>query len=234
MSRSLRVGSIAAIAALAIASLSACSAGNTAETLEIKPDNASATIGTDLLMNNIVVVTGDESSGEHTGPANVTVNISNTGALPAELQSIAVGNANAALADAAGAPLTGIVIPANGAVAIGGAGNPSARVPSVTVSVGGFVTTTFTFKNGQSVQAEASVSPNKGLYKGFGPTASPAAVPTKAASPATAGTATTPAPATGAATAPATGAATTPAAGATTPAGAATATGAATPAAGTH
>ncbi|GAA2813501.1 DUF461 domain-containing protein [Kitasatospora sp. CM 4170] len=230
MSRSLRVGSIAAIAALAIASLSACSAGNTAETLEIKPDNASATIGTDLLMNNIVVVTGDESSGEHTGPANVTVNISNTGELPAELQSIAVGNASAALADDKGAPLTGIVIPAHGAVAIGGAGNPSARVASVTLSVGGFVPTTFTFKSGRSVQTEASVYPNKGLYKGFGPTASPVAVPTKAASPAAAGTAT----ATGAATAPATGAATAPAAGATAPAGAATATGTASPAAGTH
>ncbi|MCG6497181.1 DUF461 domain-containing protein [Kitasatospora sp. A2-31] len=218
MSRSLRVGSIAAIAALAIASLSACSAGNTAETLEIKPDNASATIGTDLRMSNIVVVTGDESSGEHTGPANVSVNISNTGELPAELQSITVGNAAAALADDKGAPLTSLVIPAHGAVAVGGAGNPSARVASATVSVGGFVPTTFTFKSGQSVQAEASVYPNKGLYKGFGPTASPAAVPTKAASPATG----------------ATGSATAPAAGATTPAGAATATGSATPAAGTH
>ncbi|WP_395295606.1 DUF461 domain-containing protein [Kitasatospora hibisci] len=229
MSRSLRVGSIAAIAALAIASLSACSAGNTAETLEIKPDNASATIGTDLRMNNIVVVTGDESSGEHTGPANVTVNISNTGALPAELQSLTVGNANAAFVDDKGAPLTGIVIPANGAVAIGGAGNPSAQIPSAAVSVGGFVTTTFTFKNGQSVQAEASVSPSRGLYEGFGPSASPAAVPTKAASPAAAGTATAPA-----AGATATGTATAPATGAATPAGAATATGSATPAAGTH
>ncbi|MFJ9607822.1 DUF461 domain-containing protein [Kitasatospora sp. NPDC101176] len=206
MSRSLRRGSIAAIAAIAIASLSSCAAGNSPDTLQIKPDNAAATLGTDLRLNNIVVVTGDESSGEHTGPANVTVNIANTGLVPAELQSITVGTATASFADAAGAPLTGIVIPANGAVAIGGDGNPSAKVASVTVQVGGFVNTTFTFKDGQKVDTLAGVSPNKGLYKGFGPTASPVAVPAKSTAPAAA----------------------TPAAGATTP-GAPATTGAAVP-----
>lgn len=215
MSRSIRVGSIAAIAALAIASLSSCSAGNNAETLEIKPDNASATLGTDLLLNNIVVVTGDESSGEHTGPANVSVNISNTGAEPAELQSIVVGDgATAVFADEKGAPLSTIVVPPGGAVLLGGEGNPSARVASASVHVGGFVPTAFAFKNGEKVATEAAVSPNKGLYKGWGPTASPAAVPSKAAG--------------------------SPSAGATTPAGAAPTTGAATtagtasPTAGTH
>ncbi|MEV8326565.1 DUF461 domain-containing protein [Kitasatospora sp. NPDC127121] len=206
MSRSLRRGSIAAIAAIAIASLSSCAAGNTPDTLQVKPDNAAATLGTNLRLNNIVVVTGDESSGEHNGPANVTVNIANTGSTPAELQSITVGNgATAAFSDAAGAPLSTIVVPAGGAVAIGGNGNPSAKVASVGVQVGGFTPTSFTFKDGQKVDAQAGVSPNAGLYKGFGPTPAPAAAPTKGATAATtpaAGTTTPAAPATTGAPAP--------------------------------
>ncbi len=199
MSRSLRRGSIAAIAALAIASLSSCSAGNSAETLEIKPDNAWATLGTDVRLNNIVVVTGDESSGEHTGPANVTVNISNSGTEPIELQSITVGNgATATFADEKGAPLPAVLVPAGGALLIGGPGSPTAKIASTTVSVGGYVATSFSFKNHEKVETEAQVSPNKGLYKGFGPTA-PAAVPPKATP--TAG-ATAPAPS-GTASAPA-------------------------------
>ncbi|WP_406200163.1 DUF461 domain-containing protein [Kitasatospora sp. NBC_01560] len=233
MSRSIRVGSIAAIAALAIASLSSCAAGNTPDTLEIRPDNAQATAGTDLLLNNIVVVTGDESSGEHTGPANVTVNISNSGTVPAELQSINVGTDAAAFADDKGAPLSVIVIPAGGSVLIGGEGNPSARVASTSVNVGGYVPTAFAFRSGEKAATEAAVSPNKGLYKGWGPTASPVAVPSKAAGSASAtagaGAPTSGAPTTGAAT-PGTAATS----GAATPSGAATAAGTASPAAGTH
>ncbi|MFE6865978.1 DUF461 domain-containing protein [Kitasatospora sp. NPDC057692] len=209
MSRSLRRGSIAALAALAIASLSSCAAGNTPATLQIKPDNASATLGTDVRLNNIVVVTGDESSGEHTGPANVTVNISNSGTEVLELQSITVaGGAPATFADDKGAPLTSISVPAGGALLLGGPGNPTARVASTTVSVGGYVATSFTFKNHDKLDTEAQVSPNKDLYKGYGPTA-PAAVPSKAATAtgtpaagATTGTAATPG-ATGTASVPA-------------------------------
>ncbi|MFF7457588.1 DUF461 domain-containing protein [Kitasatospora sp. NPDC008115] len=184
MSRSLRRGSIAAIAALAIASLSSCAAGNTPETLQIKPDNVSATLGTDVLLNNIVVVTGAESSGEHTGPANVTVNISNGGTEVLELQAITVaGGAPATFADDKGAPLTSISVPAGGAVLLGGPGNPTAKVASTTVTVGGYVTTSFTFKNHDKLDAQAQVSPNKDVYKGFGPGA-PAAAPSKTATPA--------------------------------------------------
>ncbi|WP_327678294.1 DUF461 domain-containing protein [Kitasatospora sp. NBC_00458] len=185
MSRSLRRGSIAAIAALAIASLSSCAAGNTPETLEIKPDNASATLGTDIRLNNIVVVTGDESSGEHTGPANVTVNISNTGGLPVELQSVTLGNgATAAFADDKGTPLNSIVVPAGGAVLLGGPGNPSAKVASTSLVVGGVVNTAFAFKAHEKVETEAAVQPNKGIYKGFGPAAAPGSTPSKTATPA--------------------------------------------------
>ncbi|MFJ8626592.1 DUF461 domain-containing protein [Kitasatospora sp. NPDC093550] len=223
MSRSLRRGSIAAIAAIAIASLSSCAAGNTPDTLQIKPDNAAATLGTDLRLNNIVVVTGEGTSGDYTGPANVVVNISNTATTPAELQSITVGSSAATLADAAGATLTGIVIPAGGSVAIGGQGNPSATVASASVHVGGFAPTTFTFKDGQKVDAQAGVSPDgKGLYKGFGPTPSATATPAKSSSPTAAAPsagATTPgATATPGATPGATATGTAVPAGATTPA----------------
>ncbi|SOB83392.1 DUF461 domain-containing protein [Streptomyces sp. 1331.2] len=219
MSRSLRRGSIAAIAAIAIASLSSCAAGNTPDTLQIKPDNAAATLGTNLRLNNIVVVTGESATGDYTGPANVVVNISNTATTPAELQSIAIGSSPATFTDAAGGPLSGIVIPAGGAVAIGGPGNPSASVSSASVHVGGFAPTTFTFKDGQKVDAQAGVSPDageagRGLYKGFGPTPSASATPGKTSSP-SAG-----APTPGATTAPATPGA--PTTGAAVPAGATT------------
>ncbi|MEV7182828.1 DUF461 domain-containing protein [Kitasatospora sp. NPDC093102] len=220
MSRSLRRGSIAAIAAIAIASLSSCAAGNTPDTLQIKPDNAAATVGTNLRLNNIVVVTGEGTAGNYTGPANVVVNIANTADTPAELKSVTVGNGAAAtFTDAAGAPLSSIVVPAGGSVAIGGQGNPSATVASATVSVGGFAPTVFTFKDGQKVEAQAGVSPDsgengRGLYKGFGPTPSPTATPAKTTTPG----ATAPATPTAGATpgAPTTGAAVP--AGATTPA----------------
>ncbi|MGW3076981.1 MULTISPECIES: DUF461 domain-containing protein [unclassified Kitasatospora] len=188
MSRSLRRGSIAAIAAIAIASLSSCAAGNTPDTLQIKPDNAAATIGTHLRLNNIVVVTGQGAVGDHTGPANVVVNIANTADTPAELQSVTVGGAATTFADAAGAPLSGIVVPAGGAVAIGGQGNPTATASSATVHVGGFAPTVFTFKDGQKVEAQAAVSPDSGehghgLYQGYGPTPSPTATPAKTTTP---------------------------------------------------
>ncbi|MER6303591.1 DUF461 domain-containing protein [Kitasatospora sp. NPDC001539] len=217
MSRSLRRGSIAAIAAIAIASLSSCAAGNTPDTLQIKPDNAAATVGTNLRLNNIVLVTGAGTSTDYTGPVNVVVNISNTATTPAELQSIAVGTSSATFADAAGAPLSSIVIPAGGSVSVGGQGNPSATVPAASVRVGGFATTTFTFKDGQKVDAQAAVSPDsgpggRGLYNGYGPT--PSATTSKSATPASPG-ATTPAatPSAGATTPAAPG---TPSAGATT------------------
>ncbi|MEV7603345.1 DUF461 domain-containing protein [Kitasatospora sp. NPDC089797] len=223
MSRSLRRGSIAAIAAIAIASLSSCAAGNTPDTLQIKPDNAAATLGTNLRLNNIVIVTGVGTSGDYTGPANVVVNISNTATTPAELQSITVGNgATASFADAAGAAQPTIVIPAGGSVAIGGQGNPSASLSSAAVHVGGYAATTFTFKDGQKVETQAGVSPDsdKGLYKGYGPT--PAAVPTHGTSPAagapaspSAGTPATGAPAAPSTGAPVSGAPTTPVAGGT-------------------
>ena len=179
MSRSLRRGSLAAVAALAITSLSACATGNNAETLEVRPDNASVSLGDSLLMNNIVVVTGDESSGEHTGPANVTVNISNNGGSAATLKSITVAGGAATLTDAAGATVDQLVIPAGDAVLVGAEGAPAAHLASVSLQVGGFVPTAFTFAEAGTAQTQAAVYPNVGFYKGFGP--KPAAAPSPSA-----------------------------------------------------
>ncbi|MGW4892417.1 DUF461 domain-containing protein [Kitasatospora sp. NPDC004240] len=186
MSRSLRRGSIAALAALAIAPLSSCAAGNTPETLQIKPDNVSATLSPNVLLNNIVVVTPEQAAGEHAGPATVVVNIANSGPVPVELQSVTVGTGSAAtFTDEKGAAVPAILVPAGGSVAIGGKGNPTAQLASASVHVGGYVPTVFTFKTGK-VEAEAAVTTDKGLYKGYGPTVAPVApaVPATTPSPA--------------------------------------------------
>ncbi|MFC9331167.1 DUF461 domain-containing protein [Kitasatospora sp. NPDC057015] len=189
MSRSLRRGSLAAIAAIAIASLSACAAGNNAETLEVKPDSAAVDLGDNLTLNNVVVVTGVESSGEHTGPANVTVNISNTGSAPAKLQNVTVAGTTANLSDATGASVKELVIAPGAAVLLGGPGQPSAQVSSVTVQVGGFVPATFAFEGAGTAETQASVNPDLGYYKGFGPSAAPSASasPSATASPSASG-----------------------------------------------
>lgn len=189
MSRSLRHGAIAAVALAAILPLSACAAGNTPETLQIKPDNASTSIGTALKLNNIVVVTAPGADAEHAGPANVTVNISNTGSAPETLRGLELAGAAATFADAKGAPLTEVVIPAGGALLLGGTGQPTAKIASAKVEQGGFAPTTFTFATAGKVSAEAQVHQGKGMYAGFGPSVAPS--PAASAS-ATAGASATP------------------------------------------
>ncbi|MFJ9519625.1 DUF461 domain-containing protein [Kitasatospora sp. NPDC101801] len=183
MSRSLRRGAIAAIALAAILPLSACAAGNSPDTLQIKPDNAATSIGDTLKLNNIVVVTADGASSEHAGPAQLTVNISNTGSSAETLQSITVGEgATATFADAKGAALSEIVIPAGSAVLIGGEGQPVAKVASAKLEVGGFAPAAFSFAKAGKVATEAQVHSAKGMYEDFGPTANPSASPSAAAS----------------------------------------------------
>lgn len=177
VSRSLRRGGSAAIVlALAAISLSACAAGNTSETLQVKPDTPATTLGDNLRLNNIVVVTGATQASGEAGPANVTVNISNTGSAPEPLQAITVGDGTASFADAQGAPLKEIVIPAGGAVLIGGNGQPSAHLTSVALKVGGFAPAAFAFAQAGKVDTVAQVSPATGLYAAYAPAApSPAA-----------------------------------------------------------
>ncbi|MFJ1704565.1 DUF461 domain-containing protein [Kitasatospora sp. NPDC088346] len=219
MSRSLRRGAIAALVLAAIVPLSACAAGNTPDTLEVKPDNAATSLGNNLRLNNIVVVTPARSAagaGESTtGPANVTVNISNTGQAPTLLKSVTVGGVAATFTDAKGAPVDAIDIPAGGAVLIGGPDQPGAHVAAAKLATGGFVTTNFAFAGPGEVSAEAAVQPAVGLYAGFGPKAEAlpsasavAPAPSPSGSASASASATAPVPPSGSASASATGSAT--------------------------
>ena len=114
-----------------------------------------------------------QASGQP-GPANVTVNISNTGSAPETLQSLTVANGTATFADAKGATIPGIAIPAGGAVLVGGDGQPTAQLSSVTLSVGGFAPADFAFDKAGKVDVQAQVYSAVGLYASFGP-ASPSA-----------------------------------------------------------
>ncbi|MFG2824313.1 DUF461 domain-containing protein [Kitasatospora sp. NPDC048365] len=182
MSRSLRRGAIAALVLAAIVPLSACAAGNTADTLEIKPDNAATSIGNDLRLNNIVVVAPATAAAEYEGPLAVTVNISNTDSVPHSLKSLLVGTTAATFTDDKGGALSEVVIPAGGAVLLGGDGQPSARVTGTKVTVGGNAETSFGFGDAGKVTAPAYVQPAVGYYAGYGP-AEEAAKPSAAASP---------------------------------------------------
>lgn len=184
MSRSLRRGGSAALVlALAAISLSACADGPNPDTAKVRPDTPATSIGNDLKLNSIVVVTAPTQSTGQPGPANVTVNISNTGSAPEVLQSVTVGSASATFTDAHGQPIPGIVIPGGGAVLVGGTGEPTAQVSSVALNIGGFVPTVFSFDQAGKVSAQAQVNSANGNYASFGP-ASPSASASGAASPA--------------------------------------------------
>ncbi|WP_033213569.1 hypothetical protein [Kitasatospora phosalacinea] len=180
MSRSLRRGAVAAIVLAAIVPLAACAAGNDASTLQIKPDNAATAIGTDVKLNNIVVVTPKGTAGSYSGAANLTVNVANTGTEDEVLTSVKIGDAAAKLTDESGATVPGITLEPGQSVLLGAEGGPTASIATSTLSVGGYAKTTFTFKNAGEVSAQANVQPADGLYEGFGPQK---ASPSAAASP---------------------------------------------------
>ncbi|GLW53858.1 hypothetical protein [Kitasatospora phosalacinea] len=171
MSRSLRRGAAAALVLAAIVPLAACAAGNDASTLEIKPDNAATAIGTDVKLNNIVVVTPKGTAGEYSGAAALTVNIANTGGEAEVLTSVKIGDSAAALTDESGAAVQGITLAPGQSVLLGAEGGPTASVPGSELSVGGYARTTFTFKNAGEVSADANVQPAEGYYEDFGPQA---------------------------------------------------------------
>lgn len=183
MSSSLRRGAIAAVILAAIVPLSACAADTGAETLQVKPDNPETSLGNDLKLNEIVVVTTANAVSGRPGPADVTVDIANTGKAAETLQSVTVGQGTAALfTDAKGAPLSQITVPAGGAVLLGGPGQPVVHVTSVDAPVGGFMPVTFSFGTAGQVTAQAQVQPATGNYASFGPTGVPSGTPSAGAS----------------------------------------------------
>ncbi|PZH20167.1 DUF461 domain-containing protein [Streptomyces sp. NTH33] len=174
MSSSLRRGALAAAAlAFSIASLAACAAGNDAQTLQIKPDNAAASVG-DIKIQNAVVVT--QPGTQTKGPAVITATLFNNGKAAQTLDAISVeGNGTAQITPAQGQGK--LTIPAHGSVVIGGEGNASAALPSPGPGLkdGNAQKVTFTFSQTGDVSLRAFVVPAEGYFDKWGPSSAPAA-----------------------------------------------------------
>ncbi|MEW2285006.1 DUF461 domain-containing protein [Streptomyces sp. NPDC047841] len=174
MSSSLRRGALAASAIVfSIASLAACGAGNNAQTLEVKPDNAAASVG-DIKVQNALVITQPDL--QSTGPAVVSATVFNSGSTDQTLQSIALDGSgtSAELKPAKGQSLT---VPAHGSLILGGKGNASATLPSGREAVqdGNAQKITFTFSKTGKVSLRAFVVPATSYFDKWGPSQVPSA-----------------------------------------------------------
>jgi len=174
VSSSLRRGALAAAAiAFSIASLSACAAGHDAQSLEIQPDNASATVG-DIKVQNATVITQPDL--ESTGPAVVSATLFNEGRTDQTLESVTIPGTGktAELSPAEGGSLT---VPAGGSLILGGEGNASAVLPSSREAVqdGNAQKVTFTFSEAGDVSLRAIVFPAEHFFESWGPSEEAAA-----------------------------------------------------------
>ncbi|MFD8414123.1 DUF461 domain-containing protein [Streptomyces sp. HUAS TT3] len=183
MSRSLRRGALAATAVVfSIASLAACGAGSDAQTLQIKPDNASASKGEIEIQNALVITQGTK---ERTGGAVVSATLFNNSMKPEVLESIALpGRGKVTLKPAEGSGK--VVVPSGGSIVIGGKGNASAVIegPSEAVRDGAAQELVFKMSSTGEIPLQAFVVPNTGAFASFGPSQAPAAGPSAPASPA--------------------------------------------------
>ncbi|MER6976479.1 DUF461 domain-containing protein [Streptomyces carpinensis] len=174
MSSSLRRGALAAAAiAFSIASLAACGAGNDAQTLQVKPDNAAATVG-DIKVQNAVIIT--QPGTQTKGPAVISVTVFNNGKNPQTLDAIRIdGDGSAQITPAAGKGK--LTIPAHGSVILGGKGNASAALPNPGPSVqdGNAQKITFSFSAAGDVSLRAFVVPAESYFDKWGPSNIPAA-----------------------------------------------------------
>ncbi|MFB7932633.1 MULTISPECIES: DUF461 domain-containing protein [Streptomyces] len=174
MSSSLRRGALAAAAvAFSIASLAACGAGNSAQTLEIKPDNAATSVG-DIKIQNAIVITQPDL--ESTGPAAISATFFNSGKSAETLESITLPGTGktAELKPAKGGSLS---IPAGGSLILGGKGNATASLASSREAVqdGNAQKVTFTFSKTGDVSLRAFVVPAEHYFAEWGPSEVPAA-----------------------------------------------------------
>jgi hypothetical protein len=172
MSRSLRRGALAATAiAFPLAALSACAAGNSASTLQVKPDTAATAVG-GIKIQNVNVIT--EPDGAQ-GPAVVTAKIFNDGPKDETLDSITLPDSGdkVKLSPAEGrGPLT---VPAGGSLVLGGEGNPSAVIAKSSEATrnGDVQGVVFQLSETGKVKLTAIVVPATGYYEDFGPTVAP-------------------------------------------------------------
>ncbi|MEU1270894.1 DUF461 domain-containing protein [Streptomyces sp. NPDC005799] len=183
MSSSLRRGALAAAAiAVSIASLSACAAGSDAQTLQVKPDNASVTVG-DIKIQNALVITQPDIQA--TGPAVISATLFNNGDTAQTVDSITLPNVNQT-AEVRPAKGSGkLVVPAHGSLVIGGKGNASASLPNGREAVqdGSVRKVTFTFSKTGDVSLRAFVVPAASYFAKWGPSAIPTATPSASPKP---------------------------------------------------
>ncbi|MBZ4323831.1 DUF461 domain-containing protein [Streptomyces huiliensis] len=169
MSSSLRRGALAAtVLALSIASLSACGAGNDAGTLQVKPDNAAASVG-DIKLQNVNVVT--QPGQTTTGPAVITGQVFNNGDKEQSLTAVNLPGKNVTV-QLTGAKGSGpVVVPAGGSVTLGGKGNASAVLPNGRESLkdGAQQQLSFVFSRTGDVRVGAFVVPATSYFKDWGP-----------------------------------------------------------------
>ncbi|CAM5446274.1 DUF461 domain-containing protein [Streptomyces abikoensis] len=181
MSSSLRRGTLAATAlVLSIASLSACAAGNSAQTLEVKPDNAATSVG-DIKLQNVNVITQPDLKAK--GPAVITGQVFNNGDKDQTLRAITLPGKNGAKVKLTAAKGSGdVVVPAGGSVLLGGKGNASAVLPDGREAIkdGEQQRLAFDFSRTGEVRIGAFVVPATSYFKDWGPAE---AAPTPAGAP---------------------------------------------------
>ncbi|MDO0927109.1 DUF461 domain-containing protein [Streptomyces sp. TG1A-8] len=182
MSSSLRRGALAASAtAFSIASLAACGAGNNAQTLQIKPDNASTSVG-DIKIQSAVVVTQPDLKSS--GPAVIAATLFNLGTTDETLQSVTVAGSDtdAELKPAKGQSLT---VPAHGSLVLGGKDNASAVLPSGREAVrdGDAQKITFNLSKAGPVSLRAYVVPATSYFSAWGPSSIPSPSSSASAAP---------------------------------------------------
>ncbi|MFF4533165.1 DUF461 domain-containing protein [Streptomyces sp. NPDC001407] len=183
MSSSLRRGALAASAlVLSIASLSACAAGNSAQTLEVKPDNAATSVG-DIKLQNMNVITQPDLDAK--GPAVITGKLFNNGRKDQTLRAISLAGKNATVKITPASGSGQLVVPAGGSVVLGGKGNASAVLPNGRESLkdGEQQKLTFDFSDTGAVNIGAFVVPAKSFFKEWGPAEEPSSAPSQSASP---------------------------------------------------
>ncbi|MFF7728572.1 DUF461 domain-containing protein [Streptomyces sp. NPDC008001] len=169
MSSSLRRGVLAATAlVLSIASLSACAAGNSAQTLEVKPDNAATSVG-DIKLQNVNVITQPDLTAK--GPAVITGQVFNNGRKDQTLRAITLPGKNAKVKLTAAKGSGDVVVPAGGSVLLGGKGNASAVLPDGREALkdGEQQRLAFDFSNTGQVTIGAFVVPATSYFKDWGP-----------------------------------------------------------------
>ncbi|MFE9399778.1 DUF461 domain-containing protein [Streptomyces flavidovirens] len=173
MSRSLRRGALAATAIVfSIASLAACGAGNDAQTLQVRPDNAAASVD-DIKIQNATIVTQPELDAE--GPAVVTGMVFNNGTKAETLEAITLPGTKAkvTLKPAKGSgPLT---VPAGGSLLLGGKDNASAVIENgrEAAKAGDAQPVRFELSETGTIELRAFVVPATHYFKDVGPSELP-------------------------------------------------------------